>query len=122
MEDITNIWTSEDDLNEEQLMQYIQGKATGNDAHAVERQMAESDFVNDAVEGLKNFESPKKLDGYVAQLNKKLQKQLGIKKQLKEKREIKHLSWIIFAVILILVLCVLGYVIIHATLNPALNP
>jgi hypothetical protein len=117
MEDITNIWSNEDELNEEQLMHYIQGKASGEEAHAVEKQMAESAFVNDAVEGLQDFSSPKKLDSYVSQLNKKLRQQLNIKKQIKEKREIKHLGWIIFSVALILVLCVLGYVVIHA-LNP----
>jgi len=113
MEDITNIWDIEDELNEDQLMDYLKGKTSGEDAHLVEKQMADSDFINDAVEGLQAFSSPKKLDRYVHQLNKKLQQQLDAKKTRKEKREIKHLPWIILAVILILVLCVLGYVVIH---------
>ncbi len=113
MEDLSNIWTVEDELNEDKLMDYLQGNASANDAHLIEKQMADDAFVNDAIEGLQAIKSPKKLDEYVSQLNKKLQQQLEVKKQRREKREIKHLGWIIFAVILILVLCVLGYVIIH---------
>ena len=117
MEDMTTILEDGDALNDSQLLLYLQGKACGDEAHAVERQMAESEFVNDAVEGLQKFSSPKKLDDYVGQLNKKLQQQLGVKKQQQQKRAIKHLGWVIFAVVLILVLCVLGYVVIHG-LNP----
>ena len=113
MDDLTNIWTIEDELNEEQLLNYLKGNTSGEDAHLVEKQMADSDFVNDAIEGLQAIKSPKKLDEYVSQLNKKLQQQLEVKKQKKEKREIKHLGWIIMAVIIILVLCILGYVVIH---------
>ena len=113
MEDLTNIWTIDDELNEEQLLSYLQGKTSGEDAHLVEKQMADDAFVNDAIEGLQSFKSTKNLNEYVNQLNKKLQQQLEAKKQKKEKREIKHLGWIILAVIIILVLCVLGYVVIH---------
>jgi len=113
MEDLTNILSSGDEFTEEQLLSYLQGNTTGEGAHLVEKQMAESDFINDAVEGLQAIKSAKKLDDYVHQLNQKLQQQLEVKKQRKEKREIKHLGWIILAVILILVLCILGYVVIH---------
>lgn len=94
-------------------MNYLAGNTTGEDAHLVEKQMAESDFVSDAVEGLQAIKSTKSLDEYVSQLNKKLQQQLEEKKHRKEKREIKHLGWIILAVIIILALCILGYIIIH---------
>jgi len=113
MEDLSNIWTIDDELNEEQLLRYLQGDTTGEDAHLIEKQMADDAFVNDAIEGLQSFKSPIKLDEYVSQLNKKLQQQLDAKKQKKEKREIKHMGWIILAVVIILVLCVLGYVVIH---------
>lgn len=113
MEDLTNILSSEDEFTDEQLLNYLKGEATGEDAHLVEKHMAESDFINDAVEGLQAIKSPKKLNEYVNQLNGKLQQQLDVKKQRKDKREIKHLGWIILAVILILVLCILGYVVIH---------
>jgi len=113
MEDLTNIWTIDDELNEEQLLNYLQGNTSDEEAHLVEKQMADDAFVNDAIEGLQAFKSTRNLNEYVSQLNKKLQQQLDAKKQKKEKREIKHMGWIILAVIIILVLCVLGYVVIH---------
>jgi hypothetical protein len=113
MEDITNTYADDGGLEEEQLVQYLMGKAEGGDISPGEKQLAEDAFAADAAEGLKNFSSAGKLDAYVRQLNKKLQQQLEEKKQGKEKREIKHLGWIIFSVVLILVLCVLGYVVVH---------
>ncbi len=113
MEDLNNIWTIDDELNEEQLLNYLQGNTSSDEAHLIEKQMADDAFVNDAIEGLQAFKSTKSLNEYVGQLNKKLQQQLEAKKQKKEKREIKHMGWIILAVVIILVLCVLGYVVIH---------
>ena len=84
MEDLTNIWTIDDELNEEQLLNYLQGNTSEYEAHLIEKQMADDAFVNDAIEGLQAFKSTKNLNEYVGQLNKKLQQQLEAKKQKKE--------------------------------------
>lgn len=112
MEDLTNIWNADDEINEEQLLNYIKGESPEDEQYAVEKQMTGSDFVNEAIEGLQQFEYAGKLDEYVYQLNKKLHQHLASHKQQKEKRKIKDLSWIIVAVIIILLLCVLGYLVI----------
>jgi hypothetical protein len=112
MEDLTNIWNIDDELNEDQLMNYITGKSSEEEMHAIENQMNESDFVNDAVEGLQSFQSKQKLNDYVKQLNKELHAQTDKKKQQKEKRKIKDLSWILIAVALILFLCLAGYAVL----------
>ncbi|NNV54339.1 hypothetical protein [Limnovirga soli] len=112
MEDLTNILHEDDELNEEQLMKYLTGDISNEELHAIEKQMADSDFINDAVEGLQAFSSGRNLDDTVSQLNKTLQKQLDQQKSKKDKRAIKNLSWIIIAVIIILVLCVLAFTII----------
>src|SRR3954466_9043061 len=107
MEDLTKILEPGDELNEEQLKKYVSGETSKEEMHAVEKQMADSDFVNDAVEGLQAFSQKQKLDDYVNQLNKNLHQHLVLKKQTKEKRKIRDLSWIILAVIIILLLCIL---------------
>jgi hypothetical protein len=112
MEDLNNIWNAEDELNEDQLMDYVKGKSTGDDAHAVERKMAESSFVDDGVEGLQEFSSAEKINAYAQQINNELHKKLADKKTRKRKTEI-NLSWQIIAVIAIILLCILGYVIIE---------
>ena len=112
MEDFGNILLNDDELNEEQLKQYLSGDISGDALHSVEKQMADSDFVSDAVEGLQAFSSSKNLDDYVKHLNKNLHQQLESKKQRKEKRKIRNESWIIIAVITILLLCVVAFIII----------
>ena len=112
MTDLTNILRNEDELNEDQLRKYIAGDANAEEMHEVEKNMADDEFVNDAVEGLQDFSSQAKLNDYVEQLNKKLHQQLEQPKERKKKRDIKNLSLIIIAVIIILIICVIGYWII----------
>ena len=112
MEDLGNILLNDDELNEEQLKQYLSGNISVDALHNIEKQMADSEFVNDAVEGLQAFSSSKNLDEYVTQLNKNLHQQLESKKQRKEKRKIRNESWIIIAVITILLLCVVAFIVI----------
>ena len=112
MEDLTNIWNADDELNEEQLMNYASNKSSDEEAHKVEMKMNSSPFENDAVEGLQNFSSTEKVSSYVQQINKNLHIVLAEKKRKKDKG-ITNLSWQITAVIIIIILCVLGYVIIE---------
>lgn len=112
MEDLTNIWNADDELNEEQLMNYANNKSSDEEAHNVEQKMNNSQFVNDAVEGLQNFSSTEKMNTYVQQINENLHTRLVEKKRKKDKG-ITNLSWQIIAVITIIILCVLGYVIIE---------
>ena len=112
MDDLSNILQNDDEVNEAALRKYLSGNLDDEELHAVEKQMAGSSFIDDAVEGLQSFSSQKKLDEYVSQLNKNLNQQLDIKKQRKEKRKITEMPWIIVAVITILLLCVLAFVVI----------
>ena len=112
MEDLNNIWSADDELNEEQLMNYVKGKTSGEEAHAVEKKMANSSFVNDAVEGLQNFSSAEKANTYAQQINEQLHQRLADKKH-RRKKIIGNLSWEIIAVIVIILLALIGYVIVE---------
>jgi hypothetical protein len=101
-----------DDLNEEQILNYLKGNLSEKENHDVEKNMMDSDFVNDAVEGLQSLSNNNKLDDYVNLLNKKLHEQLSSKKRRKEKRKIKGLEWILLAAVIVLVVCVTAYVVI----------
>jgi len=107
-----NILKNDDNLSEEQLKKYLSGEATVEESHAVERVMADSEFINDAVEGLQAFSSENKMHEYVGLLNKNLNHHLLERKLKKEKRKIRDLSWSIIAVITILLLCILCFIII----------
>ncbi|GGH60679.1 anti-sigma factor RsiW [Filimonas zeae] len=102
-----------DDLNDEELLKYLEGQLDAAQQHEVEKKMADSAFVDDALEGLAAYQSKEKLKLQVQQLNKNLHKQLDARKQKKEKRKIKEMPWVVTAVIVILLLCLLGYLVLH---------
>ena len=112
MEDLNNIWNIDDELNEEQLMNYVKGNLTEQEANAIERKMTDSSFINDGVEGLQQFSSAEKINAYTQQLNEKLHERL-INKKRKNKTGFKGLSWEVIAIIVIILLCILGFGIVE---------
>ncbi len=112
MNELNNIWNADDELNEEQLLNYINGKLTEAEANAFEQQMAGSSFLNDSVEGLQQFSSPEKINVFTQQLNESLRKKIAVRKK-KSKRSFKGLSWELIAIIAVIVLCVLTYAVIE---------
>ena len=95
------------------LLQYLTGGLDKDELHEFEKQMADSPFVDDAVEGLQAFKTKEHIQNYAAELNRQLQKQLQAKKSRREKRKLKSNSVTIIAIVVILVLCVLAYFVIH---------
>ena len=112
MEDFRNIWNADDELNEEQLLNYVKGKLTEEEANAFERKMSKSSFLNDGVEGLQRFSSPEKINAYVQQVNTNLHLRLDDKKR-KTKKGFKGLSWEMIAVIVVILFSILGYAIVE---------
>lgn len=116
--DLLNILShSNKDIDNQQLMDYLSGKLSGPALHEVERQMAGSEFINDAIEGLQHFENKKDIQAYVGQLNANLQKNLHKKKERRNRKRIKEYPWIYLAVILVLSLCCLAYYLIHKMMH-----
>jgi hypothetical protein len=111
MEDVNNSWSAEDELNEDELVNYLKGNLSAEDAHEIEKQMADSSFVKDGVEGLQQFSSTEKINSYVQNINTNLQQKLAVKRR-KTKKGIQNLSWEFIAVIVVILLCLLGYAII----------
>ena len=113
MADVTNILHNNEELNDEQLIDYLQGNLSDEERQAVEQQMVEDDFANDAIEGLETLANKAQLATYVEDLNRQLQKNITAKKQRTAKRKLKDNPWIIIAIGLILAICVLGYYVLH---------
>jgi hypothetical protein len=101
------------DIDQETLLQYLQGKLSAEQQHEVEKQMMEDDFESDALEGLENFKDKRKLTQLVDQLNHELKKKTEKKKKLRQKLDLKIDPWVIVTVIIILLLVVVSYFIIH---------
>jgi hypothetical protein len=117
-EEFFNILASNNkDIDNQKLMDYISGKLSEEEKHEVEKTMADSEFINDAVEGLEKMPDSRKIQHYLEQLNKGLENHLEKKKLRREKRKLKEHFWIYFAIVFILLLCVIGYVVIRQYLK-----
>jgi anti-sigma-K factor RskA len=115
MSDLLNILSnSNKDIDNQKLMDYLSGKLSAQEKHEFEKQMAENDMVNDAVEGLQQFKDQKNLETYVDQLQKQLNQYIQQKKQRRANwYRSKYDPWIYVAVVLVLILIVIAYVVIR---------
>ncbi|HWB93350.1 MAG TPA: hypothetical protein VG605_15925, partial [Puia sp.] len=104
--DLLNILAnSNKDIDNQQLMDYLSGKLSGEALHELERSMAGDDFLNDAVEGLQQIGNKNNMQSYVDDLNAAMQKSLEKKKQRRLRRRLKDEPWAYLAVILVIILC-----------------
>ncbi|MEO6313857.1 MAG: hypothetical protein ABIU63_10990 [Chitinophagaceae bacterium] len=111
--DLLNILsTSSKDIDNQQLMDYLAGKLPEDEQHQVEMQLADSDFMKDAVEGLENVHDKKDIHFYVEQINRDLHKKLQQKKQKRQRRKLVQQRWVYAAIILILALIIAAWLMI----------
>lgn len=101
------------EVDQEALMQYLQGKLSAKEQHELEKQMMGDDFDSDAMEGLQEFQNKKNLSALVDQLNADLKKRTEKKKRFKEKLKLDLDSNLIVAIIIILLLIILSFFILH---------
>jgi hypothetical protein len=106
------------DIEQDKLLDYLNKNLSYAEAHEVEKQMADDEFMNDAVEGLENFKNKKDLSLLVEQLNADLKKQTAKKKLKKEKRKLKDQSWLYITIVILLLLAIIGYLVIKKYLHP----
>lgn len=112
--DLLNILPDNNDgMDDRKLIDYLEGKLSGEEKHQVEKWLADHDMAGDALEGLENMKEKKNLQQYVDQLNKNLQVQLQKKKRHRVKMRLKEYPWIYFTVVLILLLCIIGYFVLR---------
>ena len=103
---------SNKDIDNQQLMDYLAGKLPEEEKHAIEMQLAENDFMNDAAEGLETIPDKKDINVFVEQLNRDLHKKLQQKKQKKLKRKLPQQRWVFAAIILILAILIATWLMI----------
>ena len=117
-DDLNNILSNlNKDIEQEKLLDYLNKKLSAAEAHEVEKQMADDEFMNDAVEGLEHFKNKKDLSLLIEQLNSDLKKQTEKKKKKKEKRKLKDQPWFYITLITLLLLVIIGFVLIKKHLE-----
>jgi aminopeptidase N len=113
MSDLKNILSDSEEMNEHDLLKYVEGNATDAEIRAIEEQMANSAFVDDAIEGLQAIGDKQQILKLKEQLNQQLRKATAKKEKIKKRRGIKDQQWLIIAVLAIVMLSVIGYLLIH---------
>lgn len=103
---------SNKDIDNQMLMDYISGKLSHADQHAVEEWLEQNQFAAEAMEGLAAFGSKEQLQDLVAQLNRDLKQFLDQKRKRREERRWKDKPWIYLATILLLSLIIIAYIVI----------
>lgn len=103
---------SNKDIDNQKLMDYLSGKLSDEEQHEMERLMQESEMNNDALEGLQEVKNKASIDLIAFDLNNKLKQQLNLKNNRRNKRKVTNFNLTVMAIILILLLCILGYVVI----------
>ena len=112
--DLANILsTLSPDVDQDTLLQYLNKELSNEQNHALEAAIAEDPFLEDAIEGLSGFSDKEMLANLAADLNQTLKKKLKERNLDKEKKKIPNHDWLYYAIILILLLCVVGYVVIR---------
>lgn len=101
------------EVDQEMLLQYLQGKLSAQEQHELEKQMMGDDFESEALEGLQEIKNKKNIAALVDQLNADLKRRTEKKKKLREKLKLNLDSNLIIAIVIILLLIILSYFILH---------
>lgn len=113
---------SNKDIDNQKLMDYLSDKLSAAEKHELEKKMADSEMLNDIVEGLEKFKNKKEVTALVEQLNTNLKKQLEKKRSRKLKRQIKDLPWLYLSIILILIIILISFLVIKKHLDSEKAP
>ena len=105
------------DVDQETLLLYLQEKLSAEMKHEVEKKLLESEFTDDAVEGLKEIKNKKQIAYMVEMLNRDLKKKLAKKKQRREKMRIKDQPWLYISILILILLIVISYIVIRRYLQ-----
>ncbi|MEP6615820.1 MAG: hypothetical protein ABJA57_04545 [Ginsengibacter sp.] len=118
MNDLSKIFSgSNKDLDNQKLIDYLNGNLTEDEKHELESQIADSELLNDAVEGLEHFKNSVDIGAVVGQLNANLRAQIEKKNLHKKNRAIKNQPWVYLAIIVILSIIIICFIVIKKHLD-----
>lgn len=110
LKDILNNLNSE--VSQETLLQYLQKELTPAQEHEVERALSEDPFAAEALEGLQEMQDSDGLQKISESLEKTLYNKLKEKRKKRDAANDDMQPWVIYAIIIILLLCVVAWAVI----------
>lgn len=108
-----DIFKKNTEISNEELLKYLDKDISEDEMHSIEQKMSDSDFENDALEGLTQFKSREKIIATTNTINQQLKKQIVKSNKRKTKRKIEDQQWLIAAILMILLFSIGGYFLIH---------
>jgi anti-sigma factor RsiW len=111
--DWDRILSEHPDIDPERLTAYLEGRLTGEERHRVERLIAASDFVADAVEGLSAMPDRTRLPGIVADLNRGLRRRTRERRRKLFRNGMGFPLWLAYATALIIALIALAWLVLR---------
>jgi HEAT repeat protein len=100
------------DIDQETLIQYLQGTLTEEKKHQLEKQLVDNEFASDALEGLSEIKDKQQIQYMVEMLNRDLKKKLEKRKRRREKLAIRLEPWILITIIIVILLIIISYVVV----------
>jgi hypothetical protein len=100
-----------DHINEQMLMDYLEGKLSAEEKHRVEMMMADSGFIDDALEGLSGMKDKQKIAMILHELNTHLHSNTSKKRKKYNLLIPDQQTLTIASIITILILVVMAFVI-----------
>lgn len=105
------------EVDQATLLLYLQGKLSDEKQHELEKQLMESDFEQEAMEGLLEIKDKQKINYIVEQLNRDLKTRTKKRRLRRQKMELKQEPWLWITIFIMLALIVISYMIIRTTMN-----
>ncbi len=105
------------EVDQETLLLYLQGKLSEEKKHEVEMLLLENEFAGEAMEGLSEIKDKQQVAYMVEMLNRDLKSKVEKKKKRREKLKLKDQSLLYIAIFIVLLLIVISYMIIHKMIN-----
>lgn len=99
------------EIDNQELLRYLQEQLDASDVHAIEEQMADDAFTNDAVEGLQSIQNKSQLPQLVDQLHSQLQTQIHKSRERRKKKWTDSLG-LPMTILLVLLLILIGFVVV----------
>lgn len=106
-------------MDPQKLMDYLEGKLSDQEKHEVEAMLADSAFMDDALEGLGQVKDKQKIAAILQELNTQLKRNAKEKNRRRAMRQPGFPGWLLFATVTIILLVILAYIIYKMYTTPA---
>lgn len=98
--------------SDEELMEYLRNNVSGKEANALEKEMLEDPFLDEAMDGLSKYSSVSKIGDDIYEINTTLRGHTS-RKRKKRRMKNKEFGWILYISFVIIILLLITFVVLQ---------